>query len=176
MEENPKIRRKPLAFARLIFKDYADCLFDREKAANAFLDLLHAWLYNREASQPRNQTMIDEGYEYIAEKKRKVAEWNKKKAEKKKADGQPQEEGGLFSQEKENEQPTSKAAAAYAKSIGIPGEIAEEWYEWSKGNGWRDEQGGPIRSWKRTLVAFAKKKQPDFKPITTTAAQPQEEK
>jgi hypothetical protein len=72
-----------IKYARFRFADYADCLGNRDLAADIMQDLVRAGLTGAPAVLKINQTAIDEGYKYIAEKKRKVAEWNKRRESRK---------------------------------------------------------------------------------------------
>jgi hypothetical protein len=173
-EAKPKPRKKPLAFARFMFGTYAQCLFSRELAADLMQDLVHSGLTNQPAKHEINQEMIDEGYMFILETKRRRQEYSKKQREKDRG-GQPQEDPNLFSQKKESEVPTPGELKAYAEQTGASVALAEDFFTWSTSNDWKDKGGKPIRSWQRAFMAFVKTKNPDFKPTTTALHQGTEE-
>jgi len=50
--------------------------------------------------------------------------------------------------------PTREEAIEFGKSINA--KFAEQWFEFSEANNWRDKFGNPIRNWKRALNVFEK--------------------
>ncbi len=79
MEQETKIRKKPLVCLRIVLNEYSACLDNCELAADMLQDLVRAGLNNVPCKYEVNQRMIDEAYEHISHKKEVIRKLNERR-------------------------------------------------------------------------------------------------
>jgi len=146
---------------------------DRTELGNIFYDLLEASLTMSEPKYVGNKISIDRSHAMWEDWLNKKMSWKQKGAEKFKAvkaelkalKGDTAPEGGLFANQPKSSYPPSKEdVLEFAKSIGA--EHAEAFYDWTSSNDWKDSFGKSLRDWRRAMIAYEKKHNPEFKPPT----------
>jgi len=165
----------PLKWLRIVPGYYSKLrhLGTTEEKAAVFDELLDCVLEDKKPTIAVNILNMEKSHQawgdHLEKKEKRSAEMKKKWAETR-AELAALKGGGNKSEPeifklKGKEHPGIEEVTQFAGSIGA--EHGAEWLQWTIDNEWRDSWGKPINNWKRALIAFEKKHNPNFEPAET---------